>query len=69
MTAAITPGPAAIRPEPREPAGEALPWPAAQPYDGPGSTSLRVGVTTLWLSLVAELREIEGELATFGRKV
>jgi sulfate/thiosulfate transport system permease protein len=56
MTAAITPNPTAaeffpggaLREAPTKPSG-------ARPLDRPGSTSLRVGVATLWLSVIVLL--------------
>jgi sulfate/thiosulfate transport system permease protein len=49
-------GPAAIRPKPTQPRGEAPPAPqAAGVASQPGSTSLRVGVATLWLSVIVLL--------------
>jgi sulfate/thiosulfate transport system permease protein len=56
MTATTTPDPEAIRPELGEPGGDA---PGRQPSAGargrPGSPSLRVGMATLWLSVIVLL--------------
>jgi sulfate transport system permease protein len=51
MTATVTPDPEAMRPELD---GDAPP-PGAWPLRGSGSTSLRVGVATLWLSVIVLL--------------
>jgi sulfate/thiosulfate transport system permease protein len=55
MTAAVTPDPAAIRPELTQPGPEALRPCGARTSDRPGTTSLRVGVATLWLSVIVLL--------------
>ena len=55
MTAAVTPDPAAIRPELTQPGPEALRPSGARTSDRPGTTSLRVGVATLWLSVIVLL--------------
>jgi sulfate/thiosulfate transport system permease protein len=49
MTAAIDPNPEAIRPELTEPE------PAGRRSAGPGTTSLRLGVAMLWLSVIVLL--------------
>lgn len=54
MTAAITPDPGAIRPELGQPAGAAGPSPT-KARRARGTTSLRVGVATLWLSVIVLL--------------
>jgi sulfate/thiosulfate transport system permease protein len=56
MTTAIIPDPEAIRPELAQP-GSRLPEPpeGARATGTPGLTSLRVGVTTLWLSVIVLL--------------
>ncbi len=53
MTATVTPDPEAIRPELGGDAPQAPP--DAWPLRGSGSTSLRVGVATLWLSVIVLL--------------
>jgi sulfate transport system permease protein len=53
MTATVTPDPEAIRPELDGDAPQAPP--DAWPLRGSGSTSLRVGVATLWLSVIVLL--------------
>src|SRR5271157_984176 len=56
MTAAITPDPRAIRPELGHPAGDAGQRPAGTRRSRrSGTTSLRVGVATLWLSVIVLL--------------
>jgi sulfate/thiosulfate transport system permease protein len=56
MTTAIIPDPEAIRPELAQP-GSRLPEPqeGARAIGAPGLTSLRIGVTTLWLSVIVLL--------------
>ncbi len=53
MTATVTPGPEAIRPELDGDAPEAPP--VAWRLRGSGTTSLRLGVATLWLSVIVLL--------------
>ncbi|MGZ4527623.1 MAG: molybdate ABC transporter permease subunit, partial [Mycobacterium sp.] len=53
MTAAITPDPQAIMPELGHPAGDAGHRPAKTGRSG--TTALRVGVATLWLSVIVLL--------------
>jgi sulfate/thiosulfate transport system permease protein len=56
MTAAIRPDPATILPEFVQPGGEAPPRPPdVRASSRPGSTPLRVGVATLWLSVIVLL--------------
>ncbi|OBB69412.1 MULTISPECIES: sulfate ABC transporter permease subunit CysT [unclassified Mycobacterium] len=55
MTAAITPDPQAIRPELGHPAGDAGHRQANSGRRWSGTTSLRVGVATLWLSVIVLL--------------
>ena len=56
MTAAITPDPQAIRPELAQPGGDLPPWsPGWRGLRRPGTTSIRVGVATLWLSVIVLL--------------
>ena len=55
MTAAVTPDPAATRPELTQPGPEALRPSDARASDRPGTGSLRVGVATLWLSVIVLL--------------
>lgn len=56
MTATTTPDPEAIRPELDEPGGNTPGHPPqARPHGRPGSTSLRVGMATLWLSVIVLL--------------
>ena len=53
MTATVTPDPEAIRPELDGDAAEAPPGPRRR--GGSGATSLRLGVATLWLSVIVLL--------------
>lgn len=53
MTTTVTPDPEAIRPEIEGGAGEAPP--GARVVHGSGATSLRIGVATLWLSVIVLL--------------
>ena len=55
MTAAITPDPQATRPELDGSAGEGELVPGAWPSRGSGTTSLRVGVAMVWLSVIVLL--------------
>jgi sulfate transport system permease protein len=54
MTAAITPDPEAIRPELDEPTGDGARRPS-KAFVRPDSTSLRVGVAMVWLSVIVLL--------------
>jgi sulfate/thiosulfate transport system permease protein len=54
MTAAVTPDPEAIRPELDEPTGDGARRPS-KTFVRPDSTSLRVGVAMVWLSVIVLL--------------